>query len=62
MQWLFKCTCYRTIIKICKDSYKKYNIELEQQRKLELKLKPEQNKVKEIATKEAEDAEKIIDK
>ena len=53
MQWLCKCTCYRTIIKICKDSYKKYNIELEEQRKLELKLKPEQNKVKEIATKEA---------
>ena len=36
----------------------KYNIELEKQRKLELKLKTEQNKVKEIAAKEAKDPEK----
>lgn len=62
MQWLFKCTYYKTIIKICKDSYDKYNIELEEQRKLELKLEPEQNKVKEIATKEVEEVNKIIDK
>ena len=46
----------KLLLKYVKDSYDKYNIELEEQRKLELKLKAEQNKIKEIVAKEAEDA------
>ena len=53
MKWTFKCAYQKTISKICQDSYGNYNIELEEQRKLELMLKAEQNKVKEIAAKEA---------
>ena len=45
----------KLLLKPVKDSYDKYNIELEEQRKLELKLKAEQNKIKEIVAKEAED-------
>ena len=36
------------LLKSVKDSYDECNIELEEQRKLELKLKAEQNKVKKL--------------
>ena len=60
--YLIRCNRYlnvsitKLLLKYVKDSYDKYNIELEEQRKLELKLKAEQNKIKEIVAKEAEDA------
>ena len=43
----------KLLVRSAKDSYGNYNIELKEQRKLELMLKAEQNKVKEIAAKEA---------
>ena len=61
---MIRCNGYLNVLiaklflKSVKKSYDKCNIELEEQRKLELKLKVEQNKAKEIAAKEAEDAEK----
>lgn len=56
MHWMFEFAYYKTIFKICQRF--KYNIELEEQRKLELKLKAEQNKAKETSVKEAEDEKK----
>ena len=62
--YLVRCNSYlnvsitKLILKPVKDFCDKYNIELEEQRKLELKLKAELNKVKKIAAKETEDANK----
>ena len=62
--YLVRCNSYlnvsitKLILKSVKDFCDKYNIELEEQRKLELKLKAELNKVKKIAAKETEDANK----
>ena len=61
---MVRCNSYlnvsvtKLILKSVKDFCDKYNIELEEQRKLELKLKAELNKVKKIAAKETEDANK----
>ena len=50
--YLVRCNGYlnvliaKLLLKSVKDSYGKHNIELEEQRKLELKLKAEQNKAK----------------
>ena len=44
----------KLLLKSVRDSYDIYNIDLEEQRKLELKLKAEQNKVKKIQPRRLE--------
>lgn len=52
----------KLLLKSVRDSYDIYNIDLEEQRKLELKLKAEQNKVKKIQPRRLEMRKKIIKK
>ena len=52
----------KLLLKSVRDSYDIYNIDLEEQRKLELKLKAEQNKLKKIQPRRLEMRKKIIKK